>query len=114
MGTVEQIARAIAELFGFAKPLLDEHLAQRYRNELAAGQRGWRDALESRRPERIHRAVRELLDAIGQPVADLDDQPATINVPVEYLDELVQCGFRLRCLDQQLSAVQRAVNQAKS
>lgn len=109
MGIIEAIASVVHAATGLLGPWLSERRAQRYREEMAAGLRRWRDTLESRNPVRIHRAVRQLLMEVGQPIADVDDQPATIAVPVEYLDELVQCAYRLRCLDRQLASLEEAL-----
>jgi hypothetical protein len=105
---VTAIANALAELFGFARPLLDEHLAQRYRQQAQAALATWSDVAGRRRPGELAEFIDGVLVAAEHPagLVSPDDQLA---VPAGHLDELVRAAIELARLKRELASLTTAM-----
>lgn len=108
---VSNIARALAELFHFAKPLLDERLAHKYRIAEQQALADWNHVAGSRNPHDLAVIVHRVCAAAGDPagLVSFDDKLA---VPAGHLNSLVRIAIRHARLVAELETMTQSLREA--
>lgn len=117
--TVGAVAEAVTALANLAQPILDQHIVEKYDNELRSRNQSIADVIgmptkdddeEAARADALQRLIVQLCIDAGSPTGGFGDD---ISVPVSFLESLLQIAANKIHTDGELAELEAALAKAK-